>query len=384
MDKTKRKRPAGHQWAGILLYLLLGAASGLLIVQFMDHFSGRDIPAWLALLVFGLLLLSVYVAMLVQIVIHEAGHLVFGLLTGYTFSSFRIFSWMWTKEDGQLRCRRLSLAGTGGQCLMSPPDLADGKMPVLLYNFGGAILNLAAGAVCFGLSFLFPAASFLRIFLKLLALIGVAFAFINGTPLRLGPVDNDGRNALSLMRSREAVRAFWIQLKVNELSSRGVRMKDMPEEWFAVPGDAAMRNSITAALGVLASGRLMDGRRFEQAEALMDHLLSVESGINDLYRCLMTCDRLYIECVGQCRPEKLDALLTKPQRKLMKAMRKYPSVLRTEYALALLSYRDDAGARKLEAAFGRCADSYPYPGEIAAERELLEAARAALYGGENV
>ena len=44
------------------------------------------------------LLLAIYLAMFIQMVVHEAGHLVFGLLTGYQFSSFRIGSFMFIKE----------------------------------------------------------------------------------------------------------------------------------------------------------------------------------------------------------------------------------------------------------------------------------------------
>ena len=37
-----------------------------------------------------------------QTVIHEAGHLVFGLLSGYQYCSFRIGSFMWIKQDGKI------------------------------------------------------------------------------------------------------------------------------------------------------------------------------------------------------------------------------------------------------------------------------------------
>ena len=40
------------------------------------------------------------------------------------------------------------------------------------------------------------------------AVIGLAFALINGLPIKMGSVNNDGRNALELSRSEEATRAF--------------------------------------------------------------------------------------------------------------------------------------------------------------------------------
>ncbi len=86
-------------------------------------------------------------------------HLIFGLLTGYRFSSFRIFNLMLVKESGRLRIRRLSIAGTGGQCLMCLPDLVNGTMPFILYNFGGAIMNILAALIDLILCFFLPKSS---------------------------------------------------------------------------------------------------------------------------------------------------------------------------------------------------------------------------------
>ena len=381
MQEKKTHAKNSRQWPVILLYALTGAAGGLVIVHYLDTVVAGGPLTVRHLLLFLLLFALLYAAMLLQIVIHEAGHLVFGLATGYRFVSFRIGSLMWLREDGRLRCRRLSIAGTGGQCLMGPPDLKDGRMPVLLYNLGGAIMNLLASAVAFGISLLTPPASVITPFLQLLALIGVAFALINGLPLRMGAVDNDGRNALSLLRSKVAVRALWIQLKVNEQQAMGVRIRDMPAEWFAVPDDEAMRNPIISAVGALACSRLMDEERFAAADALMEHLLSIDSGIVGVHRAMLTCDRLYLELIGENRPEALDALMTKEQQTVMKAMKDFPSVLRTQYARALLAGRDKQQAQEIEAQFDRFAARYPYPQEIAAERELMRLARERAASG---
>ena len=374
MEKKRKRKGTGAQLLSIVVYLLIGAASGLLIVRFIDHFTGPDVTIGQEVLLFAMLMLSVYAAMLLQIIIHEGGHLVFGLATGYKFSSFRILSWMLVREEGKLRLRHLSLAGTGGQCLMAPPDLKDGRVPFLLYNFGGSVMNLLSCFLFGGFSFLFPRESFFNFFFLVLVLVGVGFGLMNGIPLHLGQVDNDGANALSLLRSREAVRAFWIQMKVNEQVSRGVRISDMPEEWFTMPAEDAMDNALTAYIGVLACSRLMDQGRFEEADAMMESLLSGESRIPGLHRGLMICDRIFLEAIGQNRPEALENLMTGEQKKFMKAMKTFPSVLRTEYALALLADKDPAKAEKILKEFDRYAARYPYPSEIAAERKYLQMA----------
>ena len=45
---------------------------------------------------FIITILMLYAAILIQIIIHEGGHLVFGLLSGYKFSSFRIFNFSYS------------------------------------------------------------------------------------------------------------------------------------------------------------------------------------------------------------------------------------------------------------------------------------------------
>ena len=258
---------------------------------------------------------------------------------------------------------------------MAPPDFVDGKIPVMLYNFGGVIFNMAAGIIFEGLYFMTSKMPLVSIVMQMGAVIGFAFAILNGIPLKMGTVDNDGHNAFALRRSRDAQYGFWLQMKVNEQTAEGIRIKDMPDQWFQVPSDEEMKNSMTAVRGVLVCSRLMDAQHFDEADQLMEHLLEIESGIVALHRHLMICDRMYIELITLNRQDVLNGMLSKEQKMLMKAMKKYPSVLRTEYAYALLAQRDTAKADKQKALFEKCAAAYPYPVEIRAEKELMDIAR---------
>ena len=203
---------------------------------------------------------------------------------------------------------------------------------------------------------------------------------MNGIPMRMGMVDNDGYNAFSLTRNLEAMRSFWIQMKANEQLAKGVRLKDMPEEWFTVPSDEAMKNGMVAVMGVFASNRLMEAQQFEEADKLMAHILEIDSGMVDLHRRLMICDRMYIELITENRKEVLDSMSTKEQKKFMKQMKNFPSVLRTQYVHALLFEKDTAKADKFKVQFEKCARTYPYPNDIQSERELMEIADH-IYGG---
>ena len=208
------------------------------------------------------------------------------------------------------------------------------------------------------------------------SLIGVIYALVNGIPLRLGAVDNDGHNALALGKDPAALRSFWIQMKMAALQAQGVRLRDMPEEWFEAPDEAGMQNSLTAVLAVFRCNRLMDEHRFQSAREEMAKLISGKNALMGIYHSLMTCDLIYCECLFENRPERLERMLTKGQRKFMKNMKKYPSVLRTQYAYALLGEGDRAKAEKLEGQFRKVGKSYPYPVEWEGERELMDLAKA--------
>lgn len=373
MHKDNKKKAAWQKYIVMGLYLLTGMVCGKLIVNYIDAISRAGKTFGVGLLIF--LFLEIYVALFIQIVVHEAGHLVFGLLSGYRYSSFRIGSFMWLKENGKIRFRKLSIAGTGGQCLMVPPETTGETMPYKLYNLGGVLMNGICSLLFCGLSLLSKGIPLLSVFLSMAAVAGFSLALTNGIPLRLGTVDNDGYNALSLGKSSEALRSFRLQMKVGERFAKGDRIKDMPEEWFVTPSPEGMQNSMTAVMGVFACNRLMDMHAFEKADQRMEELLEMNASIVGLHRGLLVCDRIYCELIGENRKEKLDGMLQKQQIKFMKSMKKFPGVLRTEYAYALLAEGDAAKAEDIKRQFDRCTRAYPYPSEVESERALLRIAQ---------
>ena len=116
----------------------------------------------------------------------------------------------------------------------------------------------------------------------------------------------------------------------------------------------------------------MDQQDFQKADKLMEHIMTIESGMVGLHRNLMVCDRMYIEMILENRKEIIEGMLTKEQKQFMKQMRKFPSVLRTECVLALLHDGDNAKAEQIKALFEKCAKSYPYQNDIESERELMD------------
>ena len=375
-----RKQTAGKKMnlSGLLstvVLMLFGGALGIFGAMTIDQLSGGDDQLffiYLAVMLAGLLF-----AWFVQIVVHESGHLLFGLMSGYKFVSFNVLGFVWHRDDqGKLRVGRIQIAGAGGQCLMAPPVYNGGDFPFTLYNLGGVLINLITAALCALLAWLIPSAP-VRILLMMQTLVGVGFAILNGLPIPVAAIQNDGKNLLCIRRDAHARRAFWVQMSLAAALSEGQRLKDLPEDWFAAFPEETLDNPIISAVAVLNTNRLMDKLDLAAAEAEIRTLLARKKGVLGLYRMTLSCDGAVCELIAH-RPGSITEQLASPEnQQLMKAMKSHPSILRTQYALALLQDKDAARAEKLLAGFEKAAQKHPSQAEIIGERELIKAIQAA-------
>ena len=149
-NKKKNKKKWLSTFVGGLLGFAVGAAGGLLMVKIADkNDSIRNGDMWTFVLNILIMLGAIYASMFLHILVHEGGHLAFGLLTGYKFSSFRIGSRILLKTEQGFQWKKLHIPGTAGQCLLDPPELINGKMPYVLYNLGGVLMNFLVSLICF-------------------------------------------------------------------------------------------------------------------------------------------------------------------------------------------------------------------------------------------
>lgn len=357
----------------MLPMMTVGLICGLLIGSYAIHAEESGAPGGMLGAII-ILFVGFLVGMYLQIAVHEGGHLVFGLLTGYRFCSYRLGSLMLIKEDGRLRLRRFSLAGTGGQCLMAPPPWSE-NLPVVLYNAGGCLMNLLCAALCL-LLWLPLREHWLGALPLVSAVVGLGFALINGIPLRIGGVDNDGRNILSLKKDPVARYAFWQQMKVSEKQSKGLRLRQMPEPLFTYPAEG-LDNPLVASVAVFSCNRLLDQGKVAEARAAIETLLDRKTGLPGLYRSLLTCDLMCCRLLeGDSNGAK--KLITTEWTQFCRSMKTFPSVQRTQYYRAKLLDGDRRASEKALAAFEKTAKTYPYPAEIEGERELLAMAERAV------
>ncbi len=351
-----------------VLSLTAGGLVGAFGMSYALDMSSNLPSHWILLL----LLLEMYVAAYIQIIIHEAGHLLFGKLSGYRFASFRVFGLMLVKENDRIKAKRYSLKGTGGQCLMLPPSDDWEHMPVLLYNLGGSLLNIISVGVFFGLFLLTKTHLVSGLFFLCLIVVGALYALTNGVPLNTGTVVNDGHNAFHLGKDKGDRRAFWIQLQMVGGLSQGLRLKDMPDTWFTLLPDQNAASPLSASIEVFACNRSLDKLDLEETKTGINSLLKSSKGLLGLHRSYLMSDLIFCHLVTDRDRAEIDRLSTKDIKKYLRATLGSPATLRTIYAYDLLYKGDEAAAAKRLKQFEKVAKRHPYPCEIESERELLE------------
>ena len=351
----------------IILCVAIGAFAGIFVPEYLERTPpSHGTPIALAILI-GYAVASFFLA----IILHEGGHLLFGIVTGYRFSSFRIGSFMLIRTKGKLSFKLHSVAGTGGQCLLSPPDIKNGRLPHALYNLGGVMSNLFFAA----LSVLFAYITFDYIYITALffclATLNLAFAVLNGIPVSTASIDNDGKNALSLGKNPDALHAFWLQLKINAAEADGVRLKDMPEQWFILPDERLADNSLVASKFVFYENRLMDMGDFDGAAEIIEKCKGLPA-LPDLYKSLLALDEITVKALQGEDYATIASLFTKSVHTVMNSMRTFPAVIRTKYVFAMLVEHNPEGAARAHALFEKTAKTYPYTPDIESEREIME------------
>lgn len=365
----KKKKNYGDIAAKIIM-LLTGAVCGIFIIFTMNFFGTLVKGPAAFLLMFAEAMIIMYIASFVHTIIHESGHLIFGLVTGYKFVSFRIGHFMFIKEKGRLKIKLYNVVGTAGQCLMMPPQWNE-KIPYRLYNLGGCIMNAATALFALAAYFAAGAEGFFALCMAMLAVMGLSMALTNGIPMRVGGISNDGMNAALLGKKENTLRAFWLQLYVNGLIAKGERYRNMPREWFRLPEGEELSDPICCAMGVMLYNFCFDMHEFDEAEQTINYMLNAP-GLLDVEKNELLCELLFLRVLRGAPKEEIDSLLTPKLNKYIKATANYVSRRRLAYAYQLLYLKNYSTAQKCLEVFERTAATYPYSAETENEREIIE------------
>ena len=365
---------------GLFLGALIGFAIAFLIILFVDGSEGferalqKDLDVWKVAFSIACSLVSLLVTVILQLALHEIGHLLFGLASGYRFSSIRLGKYALVKDGDGFHIRKFHIQGTGGQCIMTlPSDTDTDSVPYFWYNAGGVLVNLLLFVLSLVALRNFNLGIMGESFFYMLALTGAGVALLNGVPSSFGGLCNDGRNILLLWRNRRSRRFFLRILQAAGGLSQGYRLRDLPGEWFEdIPLDSPkdyflLNNRINYAAW------LEDLGRFEEARQVYEEIAAFGKEIPGLIKLETGADHILMELLTTARPEVVAQLYDKPLQPYISSSYRYSPVKTvTLYALALLHEGDTSRAQQLLDEMESHEGDYLMPGEYLTAKFLVE------------
>ncbi|WP_138204110.1 hypothetical protein [Haloimpatiens lingqiaonensis] len=370
MDKKVKKKNVKDLFkkiGAIILSMGIGAIIGIFVCKLIEEVVGDYGPFTI---IIGM---AIFVfAFMLQLILHEVGHLICGLWSGYEFVSFRIGTLTFVKDNGKIVTKKFTIKGTAGQCIMMPPKDKKHDCPYILYNLGGILMNAVITCLCIAIYLWCPMPKILSIFFIFTAISGVYDLILNGIPMKISGVCNDAYNLLSIKRDKIAKYSFYIALRVNGLLYEGVRIKDMPLEWFELPEGADLGNPIISSIEILKGNYYFDKKEFHKAKECYEKLLNNVPNLIKLYENEIKCELLFLEIIGDARKDIIDKLYTKELKSYIRATDCYMSRKRLMYAYALIIEQNTQKADKLLNEAYIAQKTCPAKGDAESEMEIIE------------
>ena len=222
-----------------------------------------------------------------HIVIHEGGHLVAGLLSGYSFSMFKLFNFILVKDSDKFYLRKQNTPGMLGQCLMIPPkDLA--SPPYVLYHLGGIIANLIAAAGGY-LMWMMPLSPLVKIGFLTFTVVGIVLAMMNLIPVE----PNDGMNLWKASKSIEYQNQFNQLLQIHAGMINGKTGQELHGSLYFV-GEEPLTDGNNATMLSLKALTYIEEFKFDQAEMTLRPLWDEFDQVLNLHKSDVLKEYLFV------------------------------------------------------------------------------------------
>lgn len=337
---------------------------------FLENLLGDDLTLWRFIIIYVGAFVILFATSLIHTVLHEIGHLIFGLITGYQFVSFRVGSILWMRQEGKLVRKKFSIPGTGGQCLLAPPNDME-KYPYLLYNMGGVIMNTVIGLLALFFVFMFQWKGLVGFGLTIFGGVGLFIAAMNGIPMKL-QVANDGYNAISIRKSSQARKAFYAQLKINALLNEGYSYGQIPTELLKVDKEADMKDSLMVAHKLMEYNYYLEQLNFPMAHEIMAELSKVLEQLPQVSKYYVILEKLFLFYVDEHSKEDMDKYNTKEFQDFIKMIHFDINIKRFVFAKLLWEKEELKNLRKAYDEYNETKATYPIKGEVIMNDNLMD------------
>lgn len=306
MVKEKKKKKL--QINPILLIMCAFAFAGGwfgadIMFALKEYFGETGIPRGvIVLFLMFMFVASIYLVSL----IHETGHLVMGVLTGYEFVSFRVGSLTVVRENGKIVRKKFNIAGTGGQCIMIHKEVEHPEdIPFFWYHFGGVFFNFLTAMIALPI-ILLSRNPFVIVEFAILAGMSVFLGLLNIIPTNSMGVPNDGYNIVLLRKSPIDRVALYKVLLINAMQYSGVMLEQIPSHIITFSQEEKNCES-GAGLRIIEANVWMNNRDFLTAENIYKEL-SESDNIPNVYKRECLCKLMFCMIMNGKSKEEIDTI----------------------------------------------------------------------------
>lgn len=302
-----------------LIGIVVGGLLGFILIK-----KNPTIEIESLLFQIGIFFLLALIFILISVIIHESGHLVFGLLNNYRFLSFTLFFISLIKKDGEFKFEKGGISGAAGQCLMVPNKTKMTLVETTMYNLGGVIFNLTLALFLIVVEDFFNLKGFPLIIYRLFYASNIFLGLTNLIPLKVSGIVNDGYNVLMLFKDEESLQVINDVLRINESLVNGKLYQDLPEKYFFFDQQLDYNNPLLTISFINYLKFLIETNNFEQAYQDLEIFSNKYKKVIPYYKNYLETTLIYFDLIENLneaalreKHQKLNQIIFKTNQSLV-------------------------------------------------------------------
>lgn len=246
------------------------------------------------------------------------------------------------------------------------------NIPYFWYNVGGVAVNVLLAVVSLIVLRFTDLGIISMSFFLMLTFTGLFLALMNGLPLTVNGVSNDGRNIIILARKPEMRLHFLNMMRIAGEMSGGHRLKDMPGEWFTDEPVKNVKDYFILSSRVTYMSLLEDKGYLDKAREIAEELMTFGKKLPQIFALEVGAENVMLELMTTNRRDIVEKLWNKQLQRYTSANSKYsPMKFAVLYAVELIHNNNKEKAETYRQKLEKNMDNFTMPGEAKTALELI-------------
>lgn len=230
---------------------------------------------------------SIFISFITQILLHELGHFMGGLLTGWKLLFIQIYNLVFKVSNK--RIRMITVKSKNFQCIMYPKSIYN---KALLYTMGGYIINILTGGIGLIIIIMVPMSPVLWLYMWSFSAFGIGLFFMNGIA-SLRRICNDRACYNFLKKDKHTLNCHNAQLMISRHLFRGLTYHQIGEESICLCPNT-VKNDIEAYQAILEYYYFLDIEDYNKALVSLDKINETDNISRDITN-IIKMERIYIK-----------------------------------------------------------------------------------------